>query len=386
MNAYISEKIQYIGVDDTTIELFENQYPVPEGISYNSYVILDDLVAVMDTVDQRGQQEWEAKLLSALDGRSVDFLVIQHMEPDHAGSILRMVELFPHVTLVGNAKTFGMLHQFFDVPPQVNTLTVKEGEQLVLGEHTLTFYMAPMVHWPEVMVTYESKEGVLFSADGFGKFGALCMTENVGWACEARRYYFNIVGKYGVAVQGLLKKAQSLDIRYICPLHGPVLHEGLKNYVNLYNIWSSYEPESEGVVIVYGSLHGNTALAAHRLAKCLQDKGVRIRIHDVAREDLSELIEDAFRYDRLVLAASSYDGGVFPRMQDFLHHLQSKAFQKRKVALIENGSWAPCAAKTMLEILKTMKDIEIVEPVITLRSTMKEADEAAIDHLVDRLL
>ncbi len=386
MKTYISESIQYIGVDDTSIDLFENQYPVPEGISYNSYVILDDVVAVMDTVDRRGQQEWEEKLLAALGGRSVDFLVIQHMEPDHAGSILRMVELFPQVTLVGNAKTFGMLHQFFDMLPQVNTLTVKEGEQLVLGEHTLTFYMAPMVHWPEVMVTYESKEKVLFSADGFGKFGALCQTEDVGWACEARRYYFNIVGKYGVAVQGLLKKAQTLDIQCICPLHGPILREGLANYVNLYNIWSSYEPESQGVVIVYGSLHGNTALAAQKLAECLQKKGVRIRIHDVAREDLSELIEDAFRYDRLVLAAPSYDGGVFPRMEDFLHHLQSKAFQKRKVALMENGSWAPSAAKAMRGILETMKDIEIPEPVITIRSTMKETDAEAIEELANQLL
>ncbi len=386
MKTYISESIQYIGVDDTTIDLFENQYPVPEGISYNSYVILDDVVALMDTVDQRGQQEWEEKLLTALNGRNVDFLVIQHMEPDHAGSILRVVELFPQVTLVGNAKTFGMLHQFFDMPPQVNTLTVKEGEQLVLGEHTLTFYMAPMVHWPEVMVTYESKEKVLFSADGFGKFGALCLTEEVGWACEARRYYFNIVGKYGAAVQGLLKKTQTLDIQCICPLHGPVLREGLKNYVNLYHIWSSYEPESQGVVIVYGSLHGNTALAAQKLAECLQKKGVRIRIHDVAREDLSELIEDAFRYDRLVLAAPSYDGGVFPRMQDFLHHLQSKAFQKRKVALMENGSWAPCAAKTMRGILETMKDIEILEPVVSIRSTVKETDTEAIEELANQLL
>ena len=386
MKVEITEKIKYIGVDDTTIDLFESQYVVPEGISYNSYVILDDVIAVMDTVDKRGQKEWEENLLVALNGRKVDYLVIQHLEPDHAGSIARMVELFPEVVLVGNAKTFAMLPQFFELPPNVGTLTVKEGDSLSLGEHTLSFFMAPMVHWPEVMVTYEAKEKVLFSADGFGKFGALSLTEDAGWACEARRYYFNIVGKYGAPVQTLLKKAAGLDIQCICPLHGPVLKEGLANYINLYDVWSSYRPESAGVVIAYASIHGNTAQVAKKFGEMLEEKGVKVCLHDLARADMAEVIEDAFRYDRLVLAAASYDGGVFPCMEDFLHHLQSKAFQKRKVALIENGSWGPTAARTMRGILETMKEVEILEPVVTIRSTMKAADVPALEKLAEVLV
>ena len=385
MKVEITEKIKYIGVDDTTIDLFESQYVVPEGISYNSYVILDDVVAVMDTVDKRGQKEWEENLLEALEGRKVDYLVIQHLEPDHAGSIARMRELFPEVVLVGNAKTFAMLPQFFELPPDVGTLTVKEGDSLSLGEHTLSFFMAPMVHWPEVMVTYESKEKVLFSADGFGKFGALSLTEEEGWACEARRYYFNIVGKYGAPVQTLLKKAAGLEIQYICPLHGPILREDLWYYISLYDTWSSYQPENDGVVIAYASIHGNTAQVAKKLGKMLEEKGEKVCLHDLARADMAEVIEDAFRYDRLVLAAASYDGGVFPCMQDFVHHLQSKAFQKRKVALIENGSWGPTAARTMRGILETMKEIEIVEPVVTIKSTMKEADIPALEKLAEVL-
>ena len=385
MKVEITEKIKYIGVDDTTIDLFESQYVVPEGISYNSYVILDDAVAVMDTVDKRGQKEWEENLLAALDGRKVDYLVIQHLEPDHAGSIARMVELFPEVVLVGNAKTFAMLPQFFELPPNVGTLTVKEGDSLSLGEHTLSFFMAPMVHWPEVMVTYEAKEKVLFSADGFGKFGALSLTEEDGWACEARRYYFNIVGKYGAPVQTLLKKAAGLEIQCICPLHGPVLKEDLEYYLNLYDIWSSYRAENEGVVIAYASIHGNTAQAAKKFGEMLVKKGVKVCVHDLSRADMAEVIEDAFRYDRLVLAAASYDGGVFPCMQDFLHHLQSKAFQKRKVALIENGSWAPSAARTMRVILETMKDIEILEPTLTIRSVLKESDGSVLEQMAEVL-
>lgn len=381
----ITEKIKYIGVDDTTIDLFESQYLVPEGISYNSYVILDEKVAVMDTVDKRGQKEWEEKLLTTLEGRKVDYLVIQHLEPDHAGSIARVVELFPEVTLVGNAKTFAMLPQFFELPSDVETLTVKEGDSLSLGEHTLNFYMAPMVHWPEVMVTYEAKEKVLFSADGFGKFGALSLTEGEGWACEARRYYFNIVGKYGAPVQALLKKAAGLDIQCICPLHGPILKDDLGYYVNLYDIWSSYRPENEGVVIAYASIHGNTAQTAKKFGEMLEEKGVKVCIHDLSRADMAEVIEDAFRYDRLVLAAASYDGGVFPCMQDFLHHLQSKAFQKRKVALIENGSWAPSAARAMRGILETMKEVEIVEPVVTIKSTLKATDLPVLEQLAEVL-
>ncbi len=386
MKVEITEKIKYIGVDDTTIDLFESQYVVPEGISYNSYVILDDVVAVMDTVDKRGQKEWEENLLAALEGRKVDYLVIQHLEPDHAGSVARMVELFPEVVLVGNAKTFAMLPQFFELPTNVGTLTVKEGDSLSLGEHTLSFFMAPMVHWPEVMVTYEAKEKVLFSADGFGKFGALSLTEEDGWACEARRYYFNIVGKYGAPVQTLLKKAAGLEIQCICPLHGPILKEDLWYYISLYDTWSSYQPENDGVVIAYASIHGNTAQVAKKLGEMLEEKGEKVCLHDLARADMAEVIEDAFRYDRLVLAAASYDGGVFPCMQDFLHHLQSKAFQKRKVALIENGSWGPTAARTMRGILETMKEVEILEPVVTIRSTMKAADVPALEQLAEVLV
>ena len=387
MSVVISDSIKYIGVDDTTIDLFESQYVVPEGVSYNSYVILDEKVAVMDTVDPRGMEEWEKNLLSALDGRTVDYLVVQHLEPDHAGSIARLVELFPDVTLVGNAKTFAMLPQFFDIPLDGHSLTVKEGDTLSLGEHTLTFVMAPMVHWPEVMVTYESKEKILFSADGFGKFGALSMTEGEDdWACEARRYYFNIVGKYGAPVQTLLKKASALDIAMICPLHGPVLKDNLGYYLGLYNTWSSYQPEDKGILIAYASIHGNTAKAAEKLAEILREKGAeKVVVSDLAREDMAEVIEDAFRYDRMILAAASYDAGVFPCMQDFLHHLQSKAYQNRKVGIVENGSWAPTAARTMKSILETMKNIEIVEPVVTIRSVMKESDLPAMEQLADAM-
>jgi hypothetical protein len=382
----ISDKIKYIGVDDTTLDLFESQYAVPDGVSYNSYVILDDKTAIMDTVDKRGMKDWENNLLNALDGRNADYVIIQHMEPDHAGSLARLIELFPEITVVGNAKTFVMINQFFENINIKNFLTVKEGDTLNLGSHTLTFVMAPMVHWPEVMVTYESSEKVLFSADGFGKFGALSLTENADWACEARRYYFNIVGKYGAPVQTLLKKASALDIKTICPLHGPVLSDNLGYYLDLYNTWSSYQPESKGVFIAYASIHGNTAYAAEQFAEMLRNKGVdNVVIIDLSRCDIAEAVEDAFRYDRMVLAAASYDAGVFPIMQDFLHHLQAKAFQNRTVGLIENGSWAPTAAKTMRNILETMKNITIVEPVVTIKSVLKETDIPALDQLADAL-
>ena len=382
----ISDKIKYIGVDDTTLDLFESQYAVPDGVSYNSYVILDDKTAIMDTVDKRGMKDWENNLLNALDGRNADYVIIQHMEPDHAGSLARLIELFPKITVVGNAKTFVMINQFFENINIKNSLTVKEGDTLNLGSHTLTFVMAPMVHWPEVMVTYESSEKVLFSADGFGKFGALSLTENADWACEARRYYFNIVGKYGAPVQTLLKKASALDIKTICPLHGPVLSDNLGYYLDLYNTWSSYQPESKGVFIAYASIHGNTAYAAEQFAEMLRNKGVdNVVITDLSRCDIAEAVEDAFRYDRMVLAAASYDAGVFPIMQDFLHHLQAKAFQNRTVGLIENGSWAPTAAKTMRNILETMKNITIVEPVVTIKSVLKETDIPALDQLADAL-
>lgn len=382
----ISDKIKYIGVDDTTLDLFENQYAVPDGVSYNSYVILDDKTAIMDTVDKRGMKDWENNLLNALDGRNADYVIIQHMEPDHAGSLARLIELFPEITVVGNAKTFVMINQFFENINIKNSLTVKEGDTLNLGSHTLTFVMAPMVHWPEVMVTYESSEKVLFSADGFGKFGALSLTENADWACEARRYYFNIVGKYGAPVQTLLKKASALDIKTICPLHGPVLSDNLGYYLDLYNTWSSYQPESKGVFIAYASIHGNTAYAAEQFAEMLRNKGVdNVVITDLSRCDIAEAVEDAFRYDRMVLAAASYDAGVFPIMQDFLHHLQAKAFQNRTVGLIENGSWAPTAAKTMRNILETMKNITIVEPVVTIKSVLKATDIPALEQLADAI-
>lgn len=382
----ISDKIKYIGVDDTTLDLFESQYAVPDGVSYNSYVILDDKTAIMDTVDKRGMKDWENNLLNALDGRNADYVIIQHMEPDHAGSLARLIELFPEITVVGNAKTFVMINQFFENINIKNSLTVKEGDTLNLGSHTLTFVMAPMVHWPEVMVTYESSEKVLFSADGFGKFGALSLTENADWACEARRYYFNIVGKYGAPVQTLLKKASALDIKTICPLHGPVLSDNLGYYLDLYNTWSSYQPESKGVFIAYASIHGNTAYAAEQFAEMLRNKGVdNVVITDLSRCDIAEAVEDAFRYDRMVLAAASYDAGVFPIMQDFLHHLQSKAYQNRTIGLIENGSWAPTAAKTMRSILDTMKNITIVEPVVTIKSALKENDIPALEELADAL-
>lgn len=382
----ISDAVKYVGVDDKDIDLFESQYVVPEGVSYNSYLILDEKVALMDTVDARKTAEWEKNLTEALEGRKVDYLVVQHLEPDHAGSIQRLLELFPEVTLVGNAKTFAMMPQFFDVDLEGHTLTVKEGDSLSLGSHTLNFVMAPMVHWPEVMVTYESSEKILFSADGFGKFGALDYDDPEGWACEARRYYFNIVGKYGAPVQALLKKAAGLDIEKICPLHGPVLDENLEYYINTYNTWSSYQPEDKGVLVAYASIHGNTGKAAEKFAQMLRAKGVeKVVVSDLAREDMAEVIEDAFRYDRMVLAAASYDGGVFPCMQDFLHHLQSKAYQKRTVGIIENGSWGPTAGRTMKGILETMKDVTIVDPMVTIRSTMKETDVPAMEALADAI-
>ncbi len=374
--------IKYIGVDDTDIDLFESQYVVPEGVSYNSYLILDEKVTLMDTVDTRKLAEWEEKLMAELSGRKVDYLVILHLEPDHAGSIGRIVELFPDVTLVGNAKTFAMLPQFFECVGNCSQLVVKEGDELNIGSHTLSFYMAPMVHWPEVMVAYESSEKVLFSADGFGKFGALSLTENEDWACEARRYYFNIVGKYGNQVQALLKKAATLDIEKIYPLHGPMLTENLGYYIDLYDTWSSYKPESKGVLIAYASIHGNTAKAANKLGEMLKEKGAeKVVVSDLSRDDMAEVIEDAFRYDRMILCAASYDAGVFPCMQDFLHHLQMKGYRNRTIGILENGSWAPTAARTMKKMLEEMKDITIVEPVVTIKSTMKESDMPAMEEL-----
>lgn len=387
MQVTISDAIRYIGVDDTEIDLFESQYVVPEGISYNSYVILDDKIAVMDTADARVTGTWMDNLKHTLDGRAVDYLVVSHMEPDHAGSIEKLVEEYPDVTIVASEKAISMLPQFFESRLDAcKKLAVKEGETLSLGVHTLTFYMAPMVHWPEVMVSYEAGEKVLFAADAFGKFGALSLTKDEDWACEARRYYFNIVGKYGAMVQTLLKKLSGLDVQTICPLHGPVLKENLAYYIGMYDTWSKYEPENKGVLVAYASIHGNTAKAAEKLAEMLREKSVeKVVVSDLAREDMAEVIEDAFRYDRMVLCAASYDAGVFPCMQDFLNHLQAKAYQNRTVGILENGSWGPTAARTMKGSLDTMKNITLVEPVVTIRSTMKDSDLPAMEALAEAI-
>jgi flavorubredoxin len=385
MNINISDAIKYIGVDDKDIDLFESQYIVPNGISYNSYVILDEKICVLDTVDKRKTDEWFANLENVLDGKAPDYLVINHLEPDHASNIKALADKYPDMKLVGNAKTFNMLPQFFDIDLTDRTVTVKEGDTLSLGEHTLSFYMAPMVHWPEVMVTYESKEKVLFSADAFGKFGALDTDED--WACEARRYYFNICGKYGVQVQALLKKAAKLDIEKICPLHGPILTENLGYYINLYDIWSKYEPEVDGIFIAYCSIHGNTEKAALKLYDILKEKtNKKIAISDLSRSDMAENIEDAFKYSTLVVAAPSYDGGVFPVMNDFLHHLKIKGYKNRKVAMIENGSWAPCAIKSMQPYFDEMKAIEVSDAKVTIRSTMTAENEAQLAALAESVI
>ena len=386
MNKNITDKIVYIGVDDTDIDLFESQYIVPNGVSYNSYVILDEKVVVMDTVDYRKHEEWLQNLETALAGRTPDYLVVQHMEPDHAGSIAKTLSRYPDVKIVATARAIQMLPQFFEEADfSTNTIAVKEGDILDLGTHTLQFFAAAMVHWPEVMVTYDHADKVLFSADGFGKFGALSHEED--WACEARRYYFNICGKYGGPVQALLKKAATLDIACICPLHGPILKENLGYYIGLYDTWSKYEVETPGVLVAYASIHGGTAAAAHRMAEILREKGApKVTVVDLSRDDMAEAIEDAFRMSHLIVAASSYDAGVFPPMHDFLHHLQIKSYQRRRVGIIENGSWAPCAGKVMREMLSEMKDIEIVEPMVTIRSRMKQADLPAMQALADAML
>ena len=381
----ISDSVVFIGVNDKTIDLFESQYKVPKGVSYNSYVILDEKVAVMDTVDKRATDPWLENLDKALDGRSVDYLVISHLEPDHASNIQRLAEKYPEMKLVGNAKIFSMLPQFFDFDFSERKVVVKEGDTLSLGSHTLQFFMAPMVHWPEVMVEYEQSEKILFSADGFGKFGAL--DEEEDWTDEARRYFINIVGKYGVQVQNLLKKAATLDIQTICPLHGPILKENLGFYIDKYLTWSSYEPEEDGVVIAYASIHGNTAKAAEKMAEILTDKGAKaVRLFDLSRDDMSEAVSCAFRYDKLVVMAPTYDGALFPAMEDFLYHLKVKTYRKRKVGIVENGSWAPMDGKLMRAYLEEMKDMEICEPVVSVKSVMKEADVQNMETLADALL
>ena len=391
----ISEKIKYIGVDDLDIDLFESQYHVPEGMSYNSYLVLDEKVAVLDTADQRKSEAWWNNLTEGLQGRKVDYLVVHHMEPDHAANIGRMAEAFPEMKIVLSAAATKMVPNFF--PKQelsARLLVVKEGDTLELGEHTLQFIAAPMVHWPEVLMSYEQKEKVLFAADGFGKFGALCHEQYnadgtlADWACEARRYYFNIVGKYGMQVQNVLKKASALDIKTIAPLHGPTLKgEDLTKAVSLYDTWSKYEPETEGVFVAYASIHGGTKEAALKIAEMLKEKGCpKVATSDLTRDDMGEAIEDAFRYPTLVLCAASYDAGLFPPMHDFLWHLQIKNYQNRKFALLENGSWAPSAGKVMKEMVESMKNCEIIAPLVTIRSRMKESDLPQMEALVDAVL
>jgi flavorubredoxin len=382
----ISDAVRYIGVDDKTLDLFESQYVVPNGVSYNSYVILDEKTAIMDTVDARATEEWLANLAEVLGSTKPAYLVISHLEPDHAANIQKLAEMYPEMQLVVNAKSLAMLPQFFTIDNlKERAVVVGEGDTLSLGSHTLQFFLAPMVHWPEVMVTYEQSEKILFSADGFGKFGALDADED--WACEARRYFMNIVGKYGAQVQTLLKKAATLDIQTICPLHGPILQEDLGYYIGKYQVWSSYEAEDEGVVIAYASIHGNTGKAAKQLAEILKEKGAKkVKVFDLSRSDMAEVIEDIYRYDKLVLACATYDGGMFPVMNDLLYHLKLKNFQNRKVGLVQNGSWGPISGRQMAAILETMKNIEIVGPVVTIKSTVKPETVTALEELADAML
>lgn len=384
---YVAPGIKYIGVDDLDIDLFEGQYDVPEGMSYNSYVILDDKIAVMDTADARKEKEWMANLEAALAGKSPDYIIVQHFEPDHSGCVKTVLDKYPGAVAVCSQKAVPMFGRFFDVDFGNRLKVVMEGEVLQLGEHALQFFMAPMVHWPEVMVTYEQATKTLFTADGFGKFGALCKEDenDEGWACEARRYYFNIVGKYGAMVQKLLAKASTLDIQTICPLHGPVLNDDLGQYLSLYDTWSKYEAETKGVFVAYCSIYGNTAKAALMLADMLREKGVKVSVADIARDDLHEAVEDAFRYDRMVLCAPTYDGGIMPIMEDFINHLRIKTYQNRKVGFVENGTWAPMAGKKMMEEMGAMKNITIIEPLVTVESAVKAKTIENLKLLADAL-
>ena len=389
----LNETVKYIGVDDLDLDLFESQYIVPEGMAYNSYLILDEKVAILDTVDARKGGEWKVQLSVALDGREPDYLVVHHLEPDHSALIAWVLETYPGLTLVAGAKALQMLPQFFEgLALEGRTMTVKEGDVLPLGKHSLQFIAAPMIHWPEVMMSFDAADGALYSADAYGKFGALSEcgfygSEDDDWACEARRYYFNIVGKYGVPVQTLLKKVAALPVRAIRPLHGPILEQELDQYMQLYNTWSKYESESEGIFIACASIHGGTLEAAERLADILRAKGaVKVVVSDLCRSDIAENVEDAFRYPTMVAAAASYDAGVFTPMHDFLHRLQMKGYSKRRVALVENGSWAPSAARVMREMLSAMKEVTVLEPAVTIRSRLKAADIPALEALADALL
>lgn len=382
----ITNNIRYIGVDDTTLDLFEGQYIIPNGISYNSYLILDEKVTIMDTVDARMAKEWWENLEAALEGRTPDYLVVQHMEPDHASLVAEVMERYPNLQVVATQRALQMMPLFFEGADfSARSIAVGEGDTLSLGAHTLRFFLAPMVHWPEVMVSLEETEGILFAADAFGKFGALCHEED--WACEARRYYFNICGKYGVQVQALLKKLAGANVQTICPLHGPILTENLGYYIGLYDTWSKYEPETEGVFIAYASIHGGTAKAAHKLAEILREKGApKVSIADLSRDDMAEAVEDAFRMSKLIVCASSYDAGLFPPMHEFLHKLIIKNYQNRRVGILENGSWAPTAGKCMRNMLLEMKNLNIVSPMVTIRARMKAEDLPAMKELADAIL
>ena len=380
----ISQDIRYVGVNDHEIDLFEGQYRVPNGMAYNSYVIADEKTAVIDSVDARFAREWMDNIQSVLGNRVPDYIVVQHMEPDHSGSLIRFLEAYPDTKIAASGKTFEMIQNFFGADVSARRTAVKEGDTLSLGRHTLRFIAAPMVHWPEVIMTYDAADKVLFSADAFGKFGALDADED--WDCEARRYYFNIVGRYGMQVQALLKKAAALDIEIICPLHGPILKEDLGHYIGKYDTWSKYEPENKGITIAYASIHGNTAAAAEKFAEILKAQGEeKVSLFDLSRDDMAEAIEDAFRYDGLVLASATYDGGLFPCMEDFLAHLKSKTYRNRTVAIIENGSWGPMAAKHIRAVLESLKDINIVEKTVTIKSTMKESNIAEMEDMAKEL-
>lgn len=381
----IADSIFYIGADDKKTRLFEGQYVVPNGMSYNSYLIKDEKNVVLDTIDRNVTDIWLEKLEKALDGEAVDYLVVSHLEPDHAYNIGLLAEKYPDMKIIGNAMTFTMLPNFFDIDLTDRKVLVKEGDTLNIGKHTLQFFMVPMVHWPEVMVTYEKLEKILFTADGFGKFGTLDTQED--WDCEARRYYFGIVGKYGAQVQALLKKVATLDVKIICPLHGPILKENLEHYIEKYDIWSSYRPEDDGVFIACASIYGNTLEAAHKLKEMLEKKGAKkVVLADLVREDMAEAVEDAFRYDKIILAASSYNAGVFVPMEQFLNKLKERNYQNRKIGIIENGSWAPSASKSMKKILQEMKDIDIIEPSVTIKSTMKQENIVQMEELAESIL
>ncbi len=381
----ITDNIIYIGADDKDIRLFEAQYEVPNGMAYNSYLIKDEKNVVFDTIDRKVTNIWLENLEKALGGQEVDYLVVSHLEPDHAYNIGLLAQKYPNMKIIGNNMTFNILPNFFDINIEDRKVVVKEGDILNIGKHTLQFFMAPMVHWPEVMVTYEQTEKILFTADGFGKFGTLDTDEP--WDCEARRYYFGIVGKYGEQVQALLKKASNLDIKMICPLHGPILKENLEHYIEKYNIWSSYKPEDDGVAIFCASIYGNTMEACQKLKETLEQKGAKkVVLTDLVRDDMAEAVEDAFRYDKIILAASSYNAGVFVPMHQFLNKLKERNYQKRKIAIIENGSWAPSAGKTMKNILQEMKDIEIIEPIVTIKSTLKQDTVMQMEKLVQNIL